>query len=64
MEGQNAASASRREQVRLAEADQDAGGLPERPLRRAAVDLDDLLPGDGPGVADRNREGNGIGDVG
>ena len=54
---------ARREQGSLAEADQDAGGLPERSLRRAAVDLDDLFPGDGSGVADRNRERNGLGDA-
>ena len=54
---------ARGEQGSLAEADQDAGGLPERSLRRTGVDLDDLFPGDGSGVADRNRERNGIGDA-
>ena len=45
-----------REQLGFPEADQDPGGLPERPLGGTCVDLDNLFAGDEAGVADRDRE--------
>ena len=48
------------DQSRFREGEQNTGGLPERALGGAAVDLDDLLSRSGARVADRDRERNGL----